>query len=50
MFPYIPPQAQTADEIGTEQQLIDNDFVDLQTKFDEVNDVATEQKKQPKDN
>lgn len=50
MFPYIPPQAQTADEIATEQQLIDNDFIDLQTKFDEVNDVATEQKKQPKDN
>ena len=48
MFPYIPPQAQTADEIRTEQQLIDDDFIDLHTKFDEFNDVATEQKKQQK--
>ena len=48
MFPYIPPQVQTADDIETTQKLIDNDFIDLQTKFDEPNDVATEQKKQKK--
>ena len=46
MYPYEPAQLQTADEIGATQQLIDDDFVDLQTKIDQVNDVATEQKKQ----
>ena len=48
MYPYVPPQVHTADEIRTEQHLIDDDFIELQTKFDEVNDVATEQKKQQK--
>lgn len=36
MFPYVPPQRQTADEIRTIQQLI------------EVNDTATEPKKNQK--
>ena len=39
MYPYVEPTVQTADKI---------DIIDLQTKFDEVNDVATEQKKQKK--
>ena len=39
MYPYVEPTVQTADKI---------DFIDLQTKFDKVNDVATEQKKQKK--
>ena len=45
MFPYVERTVQTADEIETNQRLIDDDFINLQTKFDEVNDVATEQKK-----
>ena len=36
---------ETADEIERKQKLIDEDFIDLQTKFEQVNDVATEQKK-----
>ena len=48
MFPYEPPQLQMADKITKMQQLIDNDFIDLQSKFNEVNDVATEQKKKDK--
>ena len=44
MFPYEPPQLQTADEIRTWQQLVDDDLIELQSKFNEVNDVATEQK------
>ena len=46
MFPYVEPTVETADEIETNQQIIDDDFIDLQTKFDQVNDVVTEQKKQ----
>ena len=45
MYPNVPPQVQTAEEIETETNLIDDDFIDLKTKNDEVNDVATEQKK-----
>ena len=45
MFPYEEPTVETADEIERKQQTIDEDFIDLQTKFDHVNDVATEQKK-----
>ena len=45
MFPYVEPTAKTADKIETNQRLIDEDFIDLQTKFDEVNDVVAEQKK-----
>ena len=49
MFPYDEPTVETADEIERKQQIFDNDFIDyLQTKFDEVNDVATEQKKEKK--
>ena len=48
MFPYVEPTAKTADKIETNQRLIDEDFIDLQTKFDEVNDVVTEQKQKTK--
>ena len=48
MFPYVEPTLETADEIETNQRLIDEDFIDLQTKFDEVNDVVAEQKTQKK--
>ena len=44
MFQYVKPTAETANEIETNQQLIDDDFINLQTKFDKVNDVVTEQK------
>ena len=42
MYPYVKPTVQTADKIDKTQKLIDDDFIDLQTKFDKVNDVATE--------
>ena len=48
MYPYVPPQVQTADEIETETALVDDEFTDLKTKYDEINDVPTEQKKQQK--
>ena len=48
MFPYVELTVKTADEIETNQQIIDDDFIDPQTKFDQVNDVATEQKKKKK--
>ena len=48
MFPYVEPTVETADEIETNQQLIDDDFIDLQTKFDKENDVVPEQKKHKK--
>ena len=48
MFPYDEWTVETADEIETKQQLIDEDSIDLQTKFDNVNDVAAEQKKEKK--
>ena len=35
-------------ETETKQRLIDEDFTDLQTKFDKVNDVVSEQKKNNK--
>ena len=41
-------QLQTADEIETETTLVDDRFIDIKTKYDEINDVATEQKKQQK--
>ena len=44
MFPYVEPTLETADEIETKQRLIDEDFIDLQTKFDKINDVVSEQK------
>ena len=48
IYPYVPPQVQTADEIETETTLVDDEFTDLKTKYDEINDVATEEKKQQK--
>ena len=48
MFPHNALTLETADEIERKQQLTDEDFIDLQTKFDQVNDVATEQKKEKK--
>ena len=48
MLPYGPPQVQTPEEIETQTKIIDDEFTDLKTKFDEVNDVATDQKKQQK--
>ena len=48
MFPYKEPTLETADEIERKQQLLNDDFIDLQTKFDKVNDVATEQLKEKK--
>ena len=46
MYPYVPPKLQTADKIETETALVDDNFIDLKTKDDEINDVATEQKNQ----
>ena len=45
MYQYVPPQLQTADEIETETTLVDDRFIDIKTKYDEINDVATEQRK-----
>ena len=45
MFPYDEPTIETADEIETKQKLIDDDFTDLQSKFNQPNDIFTEQKK-----
>ena len=47
--PYVEPTVQLPGETEETQKLIDGDFIDLQTKFDKLNDVATEQKK-PKEN
>ena len=49
MFPYIEPTVETADKIEINQRLIDEDFIDLQSKF-EVNNVVAEQKKNKKKN
>ena len=46
MFPYVEPTVETADEIDKKQEIIDTDFIDLKSKFDKVNDVISEQKKQ----
>ena len=48
MFPYDEPTIETADEIETKQKLIDDDFTDLQSKFNQPNDIFTEQKKEKK--
>ena len=48
MFPYVLPQVQTPKEIETETKLIDDEFIALKRKFDEVNDVATQLKTQQK--
>ena len=41
--PYVPPQVQKADEIEKKTRLVDHE---LKTKYDQMNDVATEQKTQ----
>ena len=46
MFPYEPPQLQMAGEIETSSQLVNADFINLQTEFDKVNEVTTKQKQQ----
>ena len=48
MHPYVPPQVQTSDEIELETQLIDDNFAQLKARYDQINDVATEQKKEKK--
>ena len=48
MYPYVPPQVQTADEIETETALMDDEFTDLKTNYDEINHAATELKQQQK--
>ena len=48
MFPCNAPTLETVDEIERKQQLTNEDFIDLQTKFDQLNDVATKQKKEKK--
>ena len=45
-FPYIEPTLQLPDEIEDRQRRIDDDYTDLITKINRVNDVTTEQKKQ----
>ena len=46
MFPYDEPVLETVGRIRTMQQLIDDDFIDLQTEFDKPNDVVNKQIKQ----
>ena len=48
MYRYVPPQVETVDETETETALVDEKIIDIKTKYDEINDVATEQKKQQK--
>ena len=48
MFPYVEPTVETADKIDEKQEIIDTNFIDLKSKFDKVNDVKSEQKKQNK--
>ena len=48
MYRYVSPQVETLDEIETETALVDDKIIDLKTKYDEINDVATEQKKPQK--
>ena len=50
LHPYVPPQVQTADEIEKETRLVDGEFAQLKTEYDQINDVATKQKKQDKIN
>ena len=46
IFPYAEPTVQLPDEIEDSQKRIDNDFTNLMSKINKVNDVATEHKKQ----
>ena len=36
VYPYVPPKLQTADKIETETALVDDNFIDLKTKDDEL--------------
>ena len=45
-FPYVEPTVQFPDEIEDSQKRIDDDFTDLISKINRVNDVIIEQKKQ----
>ena len=45
-FPYVEPTVQLPDEIEEKKKQIDDDFIDLHAKFNNVNDVATEQKEE----
>ena len=46
MFRYVEPTVETADKIDKKQEIIDTNFIDLKSKFDKVNDVISERKKQ----
>ena len=48
MFLYVERTLKTADEIDTNQEKIDKDFIELQNKFNKINDVSTEQQKKKK--
>ena len=48
MFPYVLPQVQTPEQTETETKLVDDEFIDFKTKFDEINDAAIELKRQQK--
>ena len=45
-FPYVEPTVQLPDETEEKKKQIDDDFIDLHAKFNNVNDVATEQKEE----
>ena len=47
-FPYIEATVQLPDEIEDSQRRIDDNYTDLITKINRVNDVATEQKNKKK--
>ena len=44
-FPYVEPTVQSPGEIEHSQKRIDDDFTNLLSKINKVNDVVTEQKK-----
>ena len=46
MHPYVPPQVQTANVIENETQQVDHKFVKLKSDSDQINDAATEEKRQ----
>ena len=47
-LPYVEPTVQLPGEIEDSQKRIDDDFTDLLSKVNKVNDVAREQKKNKK--
>ena len=47
-FTYVEPTVYLPDEIDEQQKRINDDYTDLMSKINTVNDVATEQKKQKK--